>query len=253
MENKEVNIDFKHLVKYICKRGGEWPLLDMGPSERIQFRSNELAGDAGETANQVKKYIRHLKGMRGPDDSIEKISEEIGDVIISAILLAVELDLNPAHCVVDKYNKTSEKYNIPLALSSLNLSIAEEVEEVEEVEDLYCPLWIYDIIKIIENNLDFPDTITDVSIVKYYDDVDVELAKYLNEPFDNIREDLILTVKQTLVQRNNGVFFGSTNTLDAMVKMREAVNRYDIYKIVGDPVSDMADYHGYIGFKYGKG
>lgn len=111
-----MSLDFETLEKVCWKREKEWPLNDMGDSERLLFRATELGGESGEVLNQVKKYIRHLKGMRGPDDDIEKIQEEIGDVIISAVLLAKELGLDPAHCVIDKFNKTSAKFNIDIKL-----------------------------------------------------------------------------------------------------------------------------------------
>ena len=82
------------------------------------YRSNELAGEVGELANAVKKLNRHEMGMPGGVSDQTNLKEEIGDVIISCILLADHYDVDVWDAVVDKFNKTSKKHSFPVTISN---------------------------------------------------------------------------------------------------------------------------------------
>jgi len=84
----------------------------------VLFRAVEFAGEAGEVANAVKKIYRSKNGIIGNNkdinDLMENLIEEIGDVLITIDLLANEYDINLEHAVKMKFNKTSNKVNIPV-------------------------------------------------------------------------------------------------------------------------------------------
>ena len=233
-----MNLDFDTLMENCWKREDQWPLNGMNHLARILFRSNELGGEAGELQNQVKKYVRHLANMRGPDNDMVKIQEEIGDVIISAVLLAKELGLNPAECVIDKFNKTSEKYNIDIKLHDISL---DKVDEIDQIVDL------------IDSKLEFPITINDLTITTYYESIDAELCGYFNCDYLDLDEETSLKIKQKLIEKHNGYFFGTTDEYNVSQEIIDAINENDLYKVVNDPVSENSDFYGFIGFKWTMG
>jgi len=97
------------------QRSIEWNGHDDKSPEEILYRSNELGGESGEVQNAVKKYIRHLRGMKGAVDeetSLNDIGEEIADVIICCERLARLFEIDLEDVVRDKFNKTSDKYGL---------------------------------------------------------------------------------------------------------------------------------------------
>lgn len=81
--------------------------------------SNALAGEAGEVCNAVKKLNRIEDGLTGnnqgatAEEQIEKIGEEIADLILYAVPLALRLGIDIDAKVRDKFNSTSIKYGFP--------------------------------------------------------------------------------------------------------------------------------------------
>lgn len=90
----------------LLNRNSEWGSVSPG----ALFRAVELGGEAGEALNEVKKLERTKLGMVGGKTDIQPLADELGDVIISAILLAIEYDLDLEKCAIDKFNKTSQKH-----------------------------------------------------------------------------------------------------------------------------------------------
>lgn len=80
------------------------------------FRSNEMVGEAGEAANEVKKLVRESLQIRGSRTTIEKLADELADVIICVDLIAsiYGIDLIPA--ITRKFNQTSDNVNIDIKL-----------------------------------------------------------------------------------------------------------------------------------------
>src|SRR5699024_7689990 len=60
----------------------------------LSFRGNELAGEAGEACNIIKKLERKRMGLRGSRATIKQLAEELADVVIAANLIAMEVGLN---------------------------------------------------------------------------------------------------------------------------------------------------------------
>jgi NTP pyrophosphatase (non-canonical NTP hydrolase) len=84
----------------------------------VLFRAVEFAGEAGEVANAVKKVYRAQNGIIGNNKDINDLMgnliEEIGDVLITIDLLANEYNIDLEQAVKSKFNKTSNKVNIPI-------------------------------------------------------------------------------------------------------------------------------------------
>ncbi len=79
----------------------------------VAFRFVELAGEAGEVCNAGKKLARHEMGMVGGSPDLTNLREELGDVLISCQLIANEFNLDLGDCVIEKFNKTSDKHGFP--------------------------------------------------------------------------------------------------------------------------------------------
>lgn len=99
-------MDFIELRKANLKRHKEWADGVVLP---LSFRGLELAGEAGETCNKLKKMERNRLGIVGGDYDIDGVAEELADVLICADLIAMDLGIDLAIAVRAKFNKTSEK------------------------------------------------------------------------------------------------------------------------------------------------
>lgn len=99
-------------------RQAEW-CADQVPD--LSYRGNELAGEGGEVAevalslsaaigkacNHIKKLERERFGWRGSRTTVEKLAEELADVVICADLVAITAGIGLVSAVVEKFNKTS--------------------------------------------------------------------------------------------------------------------------------------------------
>jgi len=94
-------------------RQDEWPGDE---NTDTAFRALEVAGEAGELAEAVKKYLRAEKAIAGKIGKLEDIADEMGDVIISIDLLANHLGIDLEAAVRCKFNKTSAKYDFETVL-----------------------------------------------------------------------------------------------------------------------------------------
>jgi len=80
--------------------------------------SNAMCGEAGETANVVKKLRRHDFGLTqangfSRNELLGMLATEIGDTFIYLDLLAQFYGLNTSECVVDTFNRVSEREGFP--------------------------------------------------------------------------------------------------------------------------------------------
>lgn len=99
------------------ERAEEWPGNE---NITLEFRGLELAGEAGELCNVIKKLARVRLEIVGTTEGegrlSEMVSDEIGDVVICATLIANHLNLSLEECVVNKFNKTSLKHDLKARL-----------------------------------------------------------------------------------------------------------------------------------------
>ena len=106
--------DFLHTLRQAnLVRQGEWDSNNEidGPLGLL-FRSNELGGEVGEVQNEVKKLVREQLGIKGGKQNVEDLKDEIGDVLISLDLLAMDYGISLADAARTKFNKTSEKHDL---------------------------------------------------------------------------------------------------------------------------------------------
>lgn len=102
-------ISFNILRAANRRRQQEWPGNDKAD---VAFRAIELAGEAGEVAEAVKKFLRAERRIKGSTATREDVAEEMGDLLVSLDLLADSLGINLGDAVRSKFNKTSEKYGM---------------------------------------------------------------------------------------------------------------------------------------------
>lgn len=104
-----MSISFDNLRRANDKRQQEWPGNDQAD---VAFRTIEVAGEAGELAEAVKKFLRNQRGIKGTTVELDDIEDEMGDLVVSLDLLASELGINLGMAVMNKFNKTSRKYDM---------------------------------------------------------------------------------------------------------------------------------------------
>ena len=102
-------ITFNVLRAANCRRQQEWPGNDKAD---VAFRAIELAGEAGEVAEAIKKFLRAERGIKGSTATREDVASEMGDMLVSLDLLADELGIDLGDAVRSKFNQTSEKYGM---------------------------------------------------------------------------------------------------------------------------------------------
>lgn len=112
LANYRQGLTFRELVDSIKRRQVEWG----GKKPCEEFDVIELFGECGEVANAIKKRIRFEAGMAGGVEDLMPISEEIGDVVICAIKLAMHYGIDPEFATIDKFNKTSDKHSFKVRL-----------------------------------------------------------------------------------------------------------------------------------------
>ncbi|NVK36161.1 MAG: nucleotide pyrophosphohydrolase [Rhodobacteraceae bacterium] len=102
-------MDFGRLREVNDARRREWPgdeQADLG------FRALEVAGEAGELCEAMKKYLRQQKGIAGSTATLDDIADEMADCLIAVDLLASQLGIDLGQAVARKFNRTSEKYGL---------------------------------------------------------------------------------------------------------------------------------------------
>jgi NTP pyrophosphatase (non-canonical NTP hydrolase) len=117
MTNKQTFHLLSELRKANKIRQQEW---DTDNKISIEYRGNELAGEAGEACNVVKKLARERMGIRGSRATPEQLAEELADVIICVDLIAMAFDIDLEEAVVSKFNATSEKVGLSTKIEKPN-------------------------------------------------------------------------------------------------------------------------------------
>lgn len=107
------DLDFVALRQANRTRQAEWPGSEQAD---IAFRALEVAGEAGEVAEAVKKYLRAERGIRGTTASTDDIADEMADAVIALDLLADALGVDLGAAVERKFNRTSVKYDLETRL-----------------------------------------------------------------------------------------------------------------------------------------
>ena len=80
------------------------------------FRSNEMVGEAGEAANEVKKLVREEVGIQGSRTTVDKLADELSDVVICIDLIAELYGIDLIKSIRRKFNETSDKQGFDIKL-----------------------------------------------------------------------------------------------------------------------------------------
>ena len=106
-------ITFQSLRDANLKRHKEWA---KGNDLPLSFRGVELAGEVGEACNELKEIERKRLGLVGGKEDLDGLQQELADVLICVDLIAMDLGIDLAAAVRDKFNATSEKYELSTRL-----------------------------------------------------------------------------------------------------------------------------------------
>ena len=90
-------------------RQAEW---DIGNKIGLAYRGNELAGEAGEACNVIKKLARERMGIDGSRATVDQLAEELADVVICADLIAMDEGIDLDAAIRRKFNATSAKVGL---------------------------------------------------------------------------------------------------------------------------------------------
>ena len=104
-----MSISFDNLRRANNKRQQEWPGNEHAD---VAFRAIEVAGEAGEVAEAVKKFLRAQRGIKGTTLDVEDVASEMGDLVVYLDLLASEMGIDLGNAVMNKFNATSRKYEM---------------------------------------------------------------------------------------------------------------------------------------------
>ena len=82
----------------------------------LAYRAMELGGECGEALNECKKLERERRLIKGSRSSIEKLAQELADVVICCDLLAMTEGIDLGEAVRQKFNLTSDKVGLKTRL-----------------------------------------------------------------------------------------------------------------------------------------
>ncbi|WP_428526784.1 MazG-like family protein [Roseibium sp.] len=100
---------FSDLREANTTRQKEWPGNDQAD---IAFRGLEVAGEFGEVAEALKKYLRGTRGIKGSTADLQDVANEMADAVIALDLLADQMGIDLGAAVARKFNATSQKYGL---------------------------------------------------------------------------------------------------------------------------------------------
>lgn len=108
---------FAHVAAVNKSRSEAWH-KDGATEWNVSDWAVAMAGEAGEVCDAVKKLRRlecnlATKRAKTREQRVEDIADEIGDTFLYLDLLAQHLGLTLEDCVKNKFNKVSERENLP--------------------------------------------------------------------------------------------------------------------------------------------
>lgn len=119
-------MDLRDIGRVNARRAGRWHgnFPNNADGWSLADWSNAMCGEAGEAANVVKKLRRIETGLRqyeqgGLSDQemraalLTKLATEIGDTFVYLDLLAQAAGLSLNRCVIDTFNRVSEREGFP--------------------------------------------------------------------------------------------------------------------------------------------
>ena len=105
---------FEFQRKFDARRGWDWSFPKDGETRMrfLQHGTIALAGEVGEFANVLKKAMRHYEstGELPNSEDYEKLNEELVDVFIYIVKLAIALEMDLAKGYFDKMKFNDKKF-----------------------------------------------------------------------------------------------------------------------------------------------
>lgn len=134
-------IRFDTLREANIARQAEW---DAGNSITLLYRAIELAGEAGEACNLVKKLERERLGIRGSRANLSELAAELADVIICCDLIAmqagIDLAVGDSACVVVRSDAMQAAADMMLGVGQVCDSLKRQKLAGLSVTMLHCRL-----------------------------------------------------------------------------------------------------------------
>lgn len=109
MERSKAGLTLDDLIDANRKRQGMWP---NGEKFTALHKAIEFGEEAGEVLGAIKKMERVRLGVSGSGAELEDLKDELGDLLITAIILSDAYDIDLLQAACNKFNKTSKKYDI---------------------------------------------------------------------------------------------------------------------------------------------
>jgi len=107
--------DFKEKVDQIINTVGNYS--DMNYNQRIMLNGLALAGEAGEIANKIKKYVWYDCDEKSEQVFLSDLQEELGDVLYHVVQLMTELGLTPDTVMKCHIEKQMSRNDVTLSNS----------------------------------------------------------------------------------------------------------------------------------------
>jgi NTP pyrophosphatase (non-canonical NTP hydrolase) len=121
-------------------RGKEWE--NSNDACDIYFWGVELAGEAGEACNIIKKLVREELGLRGSRATLQDLADELADVVICVDLIAChrKITLNPGKLpfMVIKANLAKLGNKLNAAVGMVNHIIADDRQNFTQLASMLC-------------------------------------------------------------------------------------------------------------------
>lgn len=109
-ESRDLSI--RELQNYCTVRNREF---DPGGLVTLEGRGNELAGEVGEACNVIKKLERARMGLPATKPAtLDMLRYETADVVICAILVAMQAGFDLTEAVIEKFNVSSEEKGLTI-------------------------------------------------------------------------------------------------------------------------------------------
>jgi NTP pyrophosphatase (non-canonical NTP hydrolase) len=106
-------LTFHDLAEANIKRQRE---IDPDHKLSLLFKAVELAGEAGEACNVIKKLVRESLGIAGSRASLDDLGDELADTVICASIIAAYLGINLDHAIIKKFNEGTDKRGLKTRL-----------------------------------------------------------------------------------------------------------------------------------------
>lgn len=105
---------FRLQKDFDARHGWDWsaPMKDSERTEKLKYGVIALAGEVGELANELKKALREAEASGRPiqKETYARLGEEVTDVFIYVVKLAMLLGIDLKRAHADKVKRNEERF-----------------------------------------------------------------------------------------------------------------------------------------------